>query len=103
MQVCDDPLRCLKINDQGQFIAVGSDMGTVYLVEISDNLVDLQKNDKPLLTAVSGCITFSSKFRSYHSQKCLNGEAWIENVILNILIYCSYLRLHFIPLQVLIN
>ncbi|XP_049779568.1 dynein axonemal intermediate chain 2 [Schistocerca cancellata] len=52
VKVCDDPLRCLSISDNGQMIAVGSDMGTVYLVEISENLAELQKNDKPLLTAM---------------------------------------------------
>lgn len=53
LQVCDDPLRCLRVHEGGQLVAVGNDKGNVYLVEFSENLASNHKNDKALLTAVS--------------------------------------------------
>lgn len=46
------PLRSLRIHEQGQLIAAGSDTGTTYLFQFSESLAVPQKNDKPLLTEV---------------------------------------------------
>nr|CAD7453369.1 unnamed protein product [Timema tahoe] len=51
--VCDDPLQCLRVHDEGQLVAVGNSNGTTYLVEFSESLVSSNRNDRPLLTAVS--------------------------------------------------
>ena len=53
MQVCDDPLTCIRPNDQGELVAVGSKSGGVYMLQFSDSLTGNQKNDKALFTAVS--------------------------------------------------
>ncbi|XP_068086596.1 dynein intermediate chain 3, ciliary [Anabrus simplex] len=50
IKVCDYQLRCLRVHDQGQLVAVGNNMGTSYLVEVSESLAINQRNDKALLT-----------------------------------------------------
>ncbi|XP_063223643.1 dynein intermediate chain 3, ciliary [Bacillus rossius redtenbacheri] len=51
-KMCDQPLKCLRVHENGQLIAVGSSTGTTYLVEVSDNFVTSQRNDRSLLTAM---------------------------------------------------
>ncbi|PSN32085.1 Dynein intermediate chain 3 [Blattella germanica] len=52
VKVCDYQLRCLRVHDQGQLVAVGNNLGTSYLVEFSENLATTGRNDKMLLTAM---------------------------------------------------
>ncbi|XP_071452018.1 dynein intermediate chain 3, ciliary [Hetaerina americana] len=50
VKVCDEPLRSLRVHEGGQLVAIGNDVGTTYLVELSENLAITHRNDKPLLT-----------------------------------------------------
>lgn len=52
IKVADDPLLCLRTNDNGRFVSCGSKKGAAYLIEVSENMTFSAKNDKPLLTAV---------------------------------------------------
>ena len=49
----DEALHSIRIQDQGKLIATGSLSGTTTLLELSDSLVTLQRNEKALVTAVS--------------------------------------------------
>jgi hypothetical protein len=53
IQVCDDPLHSLKIQEHGRLVVTGSQSGTLTLLELSDNLCTLQRNEKALVTTVS--------------------------------------------------
>lgn len=53
IQVCDEPLHSLRVQDNGRLIATGSESGTTTLLELSDGLCSLQRNEKALVTAVS--------------------------------------------------
>uniref|UniRef100_A0ABI8ABA9 Dynein axonemal intermediate chain 2 n=1 Tax=Felis catus TaxID=9685 RepID=A0ABI8ABA9_FELCA len=46
LKVCDEALFCLRVQDNGCFIACGSQLGTTTLLEVSNGLCTLQKNDK---------------------------------------------------------
>ncbi|CAB3386532.1 Hypothetical predicted protein [Cloeon dipterum] len=50
VKVCDVPLRSIRMQEQGQMVAIGGDNGTTYLYQVSDQLVVPQKNDKPMFT-----------------------------------------------------
>ncbi|XP_057656309.1 dynein intermediate chain 3, ciliary-like [Diorhabda carinulata] len=52
VKVCDEKLNCLKTHDEGRLIAVGNQNGTAYLVELSENLSIMIKNDKMLLSSM---------------------------------------------------
>jgi len=52
IQISDEPLHCLRVHDQGRLIACGSHSGTVTLLELSDNLCTMQRNEKALVTAM---------------------------------------------------
>ena len=52
IQVCDEPLQCLRVQEHGRLIATGSQSGTLTLLELSDNLCQLQRNEKALVTTV---------------------------------------------------
>ena len=54
-QVCDEPLHSLRVQDNGRLIATGSESGTTTLLELSDGLCNLQRNEKALVTAVRCC------------------------------------------------
>lgn len=43
----------IRAQDQGRLLACGSQQGTTTLLELSDGLVSLQRNEKLLVTAVS--------------------------------------------------
>ena len=59
-QVCEDALHSIRVQDSGHLIATGSHSGTTTLLEMSDGLCTLQRNEKALVTAV--CIqTVTSK------------------------------------------
>lgn len=51
-QVCDEALYSLRVQDNGRFLACGSQLGTATLLEISPGLCTLQRNEKALATAV---------------------------------------------------
>lgn len=52
VKVCDEPLTTLRTHEMGRLIASGNQKGTTYLVELSENLCENQKNDKAALTQV---------------------------------------------------
>ena len=51
--MCDEALLGLRCHENGELVAVGNDIGTTYVVELSENFVRADKNDKMYLTAVS--------------------------------------------------
>ena len=53
LQVCDEPLHSLRVQEQGRLVACGSYSGTTTLLELSDSLHALQRNEKNLVTLVS--------------------------------------------------
>lgn len=50
LQVCDEPLHSLRVQEQGRLVACGSHSGTTTLLELSDSLFGLQRNEKNLVT-----------------------------------------------------
>lgn len=52
-QVCDEALFCLRVQDNGCFIACGSQLGTTTLLEVSPGLSTLQRNEKNVASSVS--------------------------------------------------
>ncbi|XP_014093385.2 dynein intermediate chain 3, ciliary isoform X1 [Bactrocera oleae] len=52
VKVCDEPLHCVRTNENGKYVSCGSKLGATFLIEVSDNMVMSAKNDKPLLTAM---------------------------------------------------
>lgn len=52
IKVCDEPIKRIRVHENGKLIAVGSLKGATYLIEFSENMSFSAKNDKPLLTAV---------------------------------------------------
>jgi len=52
LQVCDEPLHSLRVQEQAKLIACGSHSGTTTLLELSDGLSLLQRNEKNLITAM---------------------------------------------------
>ncbi|GLV48672.1 dynein axonemal intermediate chain 2 [Carabus blaptoides fortunei] len=50
IKLCEEALRSLSINSTGNLVAVGNERGTTYLVEFTDDLTQVQKNDKMYLT-----------------------------------------------------
>jgi hypothetical protein len=53
IKICDEAVQCLRVHDQGRLAACGSQNGTLTLLELSDNLCTLQRNEKALVTMVS--------------------------------------------------
>lgn len=52
LQVCDEPLHSIRVQEQGRLVACGSHTGTTTLLELSDTLYTIQRNEKNLVTAV---------------------------------------------------
>ncbi|XP_055904528.1 dynein axonemal intermediate chain 2 isoform X2 [Eupeodes corollae] len=52
VKVCDEPLLCLRTNENGKYVSCGSQKGATFLIEVSENMQHSSKNDKPLLTAM---------------------------------------------------
>uniref|UniRef100_A0AAR2JBL9 Dynein, axonemal, intermediate chain 2b n=2 Tax=Pygocentrus nattereri TaxID=42514 RepID=A0AAR2JBL9_PYGNA len=48
LKVCDEALYSIRVQDNGRFLACGSQLGTTTLLEISSGLCTLQKNEKAL-------------------------------------------------------
>ena len=51
-QVCDESLNALRVQEHGRLVACGSHSGTVTLLELSDGLCNIQRNEKASVTAV---------------------------------------------------
>ncbi|CAH0603561.1 unnamed protein product [Chrysodeixis includens] len=52
MQVCEEPLVRVRAHEGGALLTCGSAYGNVYMLEMSRNLVETEKQDKTNLTAV---------------------------------------------------
>ncbi|XP_030631557.1 dynein intermediate chain 3, ciliary, partial [Chanos chanos] len=52
LKVCNEALYSLRVQDNGRFMACGSQLGTATLLEITSGLCTLQKNEKALATAM---------------------------------------------------
>lgn len=52
MRICDSPLSCIRGHESGRFIATGSTNGSIYLVEVSNNMAETTKNDRSIFTMV---------------------------------------------------
>jgi dynein intermediate chain 2 len=50
--VCDEPLSAVRVPENGQYVALGSQHGTVTLLELSDSLVQVQPNEKSAVSSV---------------------------------------------------
>ncbi|KPJ08451.1 Dynein intermediate chain 2, axonemal [Papilio machaon] len=51
-QLCPEPLLSIRMHETGTLAACGSQLGNIYVVEMSHNLAQTDKNDKALLTAM---------------------------------------------------
>ncbi|XP_036197654.1 dynein intermediate chain 2, axonemal [Myotis myotis] len=52
LKVCDEALFCLRVQDNGGFIACGSQLGTTTLLEVSPGLCNLQRNEKNTASSI---------------------------------------------------
>lgn len=52
MKVSDEPLRKIMCHSEGRQVALGTSKGTIYLIEVSESMVNNTPRDKPFLTAV---------------------------------------------------
>ncbi|KAF6298413.1 dynein axonemal intermediate chain 2 [Rhinolophus ferrumequinum] len=52
LKVCDEALFCLRVQDNGCFIACGSQLGTTTLLEVSNGLYTLQRNEKNTASSI---------------------------------------------------
>ncbi|KAF6773195.1 hypothetical protein AHF37_06992 [Paragonimus kellicotti] len=52
IQVCDEPLHCLRVQEQGRLIATGSHRGVCTILEVSEGFYTQPKNEKVKITAM---------------------------------------------------
>ncbi|XP_066092984.1 dynein axonemal intermediate chain 2 isoform X1 [Saccopteryx bilineata] len=52
LKVCDEALSCLRVQDNGCFVACGSQLGTATLLEVSQGLCTLQRNEKNIASSI---------------------------------------------------
>ncbi|XP_020904970.1 dynein intermediate chain 3, ciliary [Exaiptasia diaphana] len=52
IQVCDESLNSIRVQDHGRLVACGSHSGTVTLLELSDGLSNIQRNEKSSVNAM---------------------------------------------------
>ncbi|XP_035695576.1 dynein intermediate chain 3, ciliary-like [Branchiostoma floridae] len=52
LQVCDEALHSVRVQDNGRWLACGSHSGTTTLLELSDGLCVMPRNEKVLVTAM---------------------------------------------------
>ncbi|VDP63492.1 unnamed protein product [Schistosoma mattheei] len=52
IQICEEPLHCLKVQEQGRFVATGSHGGICTILELSEGFWNQPKNEKSLVTAM---------------------------------------------------
>lgn len=67
LQVCDEPLHCIKIQEQGRLVATGSHSGVCTILELSEGFWSQPKNEKNLITAMFE--------RETHREKILEARA----------------------------
>ena len=53
LQIALEPLMCVRAEEQGRLLATGSKNGTITLLEVSDSLVNPQRDEKQAFNAVS--------------------------------------------------
>jgi dynein intermediate chain 2 len=51
--VCDVPIQTAKFQEHGKLVAVGARDGSTTLIELSDGMSKMQKNEKNIFSAVS--------------------------------------------------
>lgn len=56
IQICDEPLISLRVQEYGRLVATGSQSGTITLLELSNGLCSMQRNEKNIVSTV--CRTF---------------------------------------------
>ena len=77
IQVCDEPIQSLRVQEHGRLVATGSQSGTLTLLELSDNLCTMQRNEKNLVSTVNKQIVkkrekmFRFKKFFFFVQRCL--------------------------------
>ena len=71
--MCDVPLHSLRVQEHGRLVACGSKDGTTTLLELSEGLYTLQRNEKNLVTAVSTCQHSLNLLVGQHFQNDLVG------------------------------
>ncbi|XP_020136434.2 dynein axonemal intermediate chain 2 [Microcebus murinus] len=52
LKVCDEALFCLRVQDNGCFIACGSQLGTATLLEVSQGLSTMQRNERNVASSM---------------------------------------------------
>ncbi|CAH8577065.1 unnamed protein product [Schistosoma turkestanicum] len=52
IQICEEPLHCLKVQEQGRLIATGSHSGICTILELSEGFWNQPKNERSLVTAM---------------------------------------------------
>ncbi|XP_049625909.1 LOW QUALITY PROTEIN: dynein axonemal intermediate chain 2 [Suncus etruscus] len=52
LKVSDEPLYCLRVQDNGAFLACGSQLGTATLLEVSPGLSTLQRNERNMTSSI---------------------------------------------------
>uniref|UniRef100_A0A5K3FF78 WD_REPEATS_REGION domain-containing protein n=1 Tax=Mesocestoides corti TaxID=53468 RepID=A0A5K3FF78_MESCO len=67
MKVCDEPLHCVRVHEEGQFVAVGSGGGSTTILELSDGFSTLSKNEKSVVGTMFE--------REAHREKILESRA----------------------------
>lgn len=58
IQICDEPLNSLRVQEYGRLVATGSQSGTITLLELSNGLCSMQRNEKNIVSTVSRKIGF---------------------------------------------
>ena len=53
IQICDEPLNSLRVQEYGRLVATGSQSGTITLLELSNGLCTMQRNEKNIVSTVS--------------------------------------------------
>lgn len=90
-KVCDEALHSIRVQDNGRLIATGSHTGTTTLLELSDGLCTLQRNEKALVTAVSSSVLLIPQgitWRNYSVfiSRCSKGKlderrSWMQGIV----------------------
>ncbi|XP_027728973.1 dynein intermediate chain 2, axonemal [Vombatus ursinus] len=79
LKVCDEALFSLKVQDNGCFLACGSRLGTVTLLEVSPGLCTLQRNEKNAASSIFERETHREKIlEARHREMRLKEKGKIE-------------------------
>ncbi len=80
-QVCDEALHSIRVQEHGRLIATGSHNGTTTLLELSEGVYTMQRNEKALVTAVSLIyVDLSFSPRSVSGRCCLDGSSIHQSI-----------------------